>query len=89
MLADMQVSRIMGITTGRLTVTDPRMVIIVAPDMAIGTAIGAAATTVTIIAAITMIIVIAVTDHQGARNRAVQHRPFLLKYCKITKIFEV
>jgi len=65
------------------------MVITVAPDMAIGTAIGMAANTVTIIRANTMIIVIAVTGRQCARNREDLRRPFLLKYCKTTKIFAV
>jgi len=82
---DMQPFHIMAISTGLLTVTHPRMVITGAPDTAIGTA----ATTVTITATITMIIVVVITDHQSAKNRADQRRPFLLKYCKTTQLFKV
>jgi hypothetical protein len=77
--------RITVISMGLLTVTHNRMVIIGAR----GTVIGTAATTVTITATITMIIVVVITDHQGAKNRADQRRPFLLKYCKTTQFFKV
>jgi hypothetical protein len=86
---DMQPFRIMAISTGLLTVTHPRMVTTGAPDTAIGTAIVTAATTVAITATVTMIIMVVITDHQGAKNRADQRRPFLLKYCKTTQFFKV